>query len=71
MEYSPVDFSKTSTVSNPPSGLGLYVGKISSDWVIEHTPPKSSEFMKKTYAYTHSPSIERIGNNTVDKTTCN
>lgn len=70
MEYSPVDFSKTSTVPNPPSGLWMYVGKISSDWVKDYTPPKSSEYMKKMYAYTHSPSVERIGNNTVDKTSC-
>ena len=68
-QYAPID-KNFSSVLNPPSGLGLYVGKVSNDWAPAHIKPISTEYMKKYYAYTHSPSFERVGNNTITKNEC-
>lgn len=69
LQYSEID-KDFSTVLVPPSGLGLYVGKISNMWVPPHIKPISSEYAKHMYAYTHVPSFERIGNNSVTKNKC-
>jgi hypothetical protein len=69
LNYAPID-KEFSSVLDPPSGLGLYVGKVSDLWAPPHVKPSSSEYIKRMYAYTHSPSFERIGNNTVTRNEC-
>ena len=45
-QYAPID-KDFSSVLNPPSGLGLYVGKVSNDWAPAHIKPRINRIYEK------------------------